>query len=47
MIKLMVLIFFIAIVAIVAHGVMLDNKVEYVDKLVKRGADISEVVRRL
>lgn len=47
MIKLMVLIFFIAIVVIVAHSVILDSELEYVDELVKRGADINKVVERL
>lgn len=47
MIKLMVLIFFVGVEVIVLHSIMLDSKLEYIDELVKRGADIDKVINRL
>lgn len=44
MIELMVVLFFITLLVVVAHSVMLDSKIKHIDELVKRGLDPEEAV---
>lgn len=47
MIKLMVLIFFVALTTTVAHSIMYDTKIENMDKLVDRGIAPEEACERV
>ena len=43
MIKLLILILFIAVVVAVTHDVMLNTKIKYIDDLVRRGVNINSL----
>lgn len=47
MIKLMVVLFFITLLIVVAHSVMLDSKIEHIDELVYRGMDPEEAFKKV
>ena len=51
MIKLIVflvaMLLLISLVGTVTYDIILESKLMYVDELIKRGADITEVVRKL